>query len=107
MTLAPATIEALASYAWPGNVRELVNAIERAVILASSDVITPDLLPEEIRERAPAKIEEGDDDDSLDTAERRHLASVLRRYPTLEAAAKALKIDPSTLYRKRERYGLR
>ncbi len=31
---------------------------------------------------------------------------VLARYPTLEAAAKALGIDPSTLYRKRERYGL-
>ncbi len=36
---------ALQSYNWPGNVRELENAIERAVILAAEEEITPDLLP--------------------------------------------------------------
>jgi len=36
-----------------------------------------------------------------------YIAAVLARHPTLDAAAKALGIDPSTLYRKRERYGLR
>ena len=36
--------EALRSYPWPGNVRELENAIERAVILAETPVITPELL---------------------------------------------------------------
>jgi DNA-binding NtrC family response regulator len=32
-------------YAWPGNVRELENVIERAVVLAVGDSVTPDLLP--------------------------------------------------------------
>jgi transcriptional regulator with PAS, ATPase and Fis domain len=32
----------LQAYDWPGNVRELRNAIERAVLLARSDVIGPD-----------------------------------------------------------------
>jgi DNA-binding NtrC family response regulator len=36
----PGTREALEKYDWPGNVRELQNAIERAVVLASSDVLT-------------------------------------------------------------------
>ena len=38
------TIQLMSSYRWPGNIRELENAIERAVILADSDQIGPDLL---------------------------------------------------------------
>ena len=37
------------AYDWPGNVRELKNVIERAVILATTEV-TPELLPERMRE---------------------------------------------------------
>ena len=37
------------SYGWPGNVRELENAIERAMVLTESDLITPEDLPEKIR----------------------------------------------------------
>ena len=40
---------ALESYSWPGNVRELENAIERAVALATGEVITADSLPSQIR----------------------------------------------------------
>ena len=44
----------LASYDWPGNVRELENAIERAVVLGSSDMILPEDLPEALLEKAEA-----------------------------------------------------
>ncbi|HXV80441.1 MAG TPA: sigma-54 dependent transcriptional regulator [Candidatus Binatia bacterium] len=37
-------------YHWPGNVRELKNVIQRAVLLAKGFELTPDLLPERIRE---------------------------------------------------------
>jgi two-component system nitrogen regulation response regulator GlnG len=40
--LAPATLERLRAYDWPGNVRELENAIKRALVLASGDVLDPD-----------------------------------------------------------------
>lgn len=40
-------------YDWPGNVREFENAIERAVVLGSSDVIQIEDLPESIIETAP------------------------------------------------------
>ena len=44
----PAFLEALLSWNWPGNVRELENVLERALILARADTLTPDLLPPQI-----------------------------------------------------------
>ncbi len=41
----------LLNYDWPGNVRELENAIERAVVLGSTDLILPEDLPEVILEK--------------------------------------------------------
>jgi DNA-binding NtrC family response regulator len=42
-------MEILANYRWPGNVRELQNSIERALLLADSDLIGPEHLPQEVR----------------------------------------------------------
>jgi transcriptional regulator with GAF, ATPase, and Fis domain len=44
----------LVNYDWPGNVRELENAIERALVLGSSEMILPEDLPESLLERSPA-----------------------------------------------------
>ena len=96
----------LVNYRWPGNLRELVNVLERAVIVARRTTLSSDLLPEEVRDGLHCAGRDLGSEDSLAAAERRHLMQVLARYPTLESAAKALGIDPSTLYRKRERYGL-
>ncbi|HEX2689132.1 MAG TPA: sigma 54-interacting transcriptional regulator [Kofleriaceae bacterium] len=46
---APEVLACFASYVWPGNVRELRNIIERAVVLAQSDVIGKADLPEHLR----------------------------------------------------------
>ena len=50
--ISPQARSFLLSYDWPGNVRELENAIERAVVLGSSDLILPEDLPEVILEKA-------------------------------------------------------
>ena len=42
------SMKCLENYDWPGNVRELENAIERAIALETSDVISPESLPEKI-----------------------------------------------------------
>jgi len=45
--VSPEAWAALRRYSWPGNVRELRNAIERAVVLCTSGIITPEFLPAE------------------------------------------------------------
>jgi formate hydrogenlyase transcriptional activator len=44
--IAPRAMAALCAYRWPGNVRELENVIERAIVLATGDVLDLDALPE-------------------------------------------------------------
>jgi DNA-binding NtrC family response regulator len=44
----PAALAALRNYLWPGNVRELQNYVERAVVMATGDELTCDLLPENV-----------------------------------------------------------
>lgn len=50
--LSEETRACLLNYDWPGNVRELENAIERALVLGSADLILPEDLPESVLERA-------------------------------------------------------
>jgi len=45
----------LQAYDWPGNIRELQNAIERAVVLGSTELIIPEDLPEALVERTEAE----------------------------------------------------
>ncbi|MBT4692049.1 MAG: sigma-54-dependent Fis family transcriptional regulator [Planctomycetaceae bacterium] len=52
----PAVIEALQQYTWPGNVRELQNYVERAVVLASGDEFTADLLPPSVLSNQPESV---------------------------------------------------
>src|SRR6266851_1774854 len=52
--ISPQALACLVNYDWPGNVRELENAIERALVLGSSDMILPEDLPESLLERPPA-----------------------------------------------------
>ncbi|MGK5090854.1 sigma-54-dependent Fis family transcriptional regulator [Deltaproteobacteria bacterium TL4] len=44
----PLVIEALQKYLWPGNIRELENLMERAYILETSSVLTPESFPQEL-----------------------------------------------------------
>jgi DNA-binding NtrC family response regulator len=45
LQLSSEAIKVMESYPWPGNVRELQNTLQRAVVLATSDVILPKDLP--------------------------------------------------------------
>ncbi|HVV83724.1 MAG TPA: sigma-54 dependent transcriptional regulator [Kofleriaceae bacterium] len=105
LTFAPAAEDALAAHRWPGNLRELRNAVERGVILAAGDVLDADVLGIPPAAGAGRGVALGNLV-SLDELEREHIARVIGRVPTLEAAARVLGIDATTLQRKRKRYGL-
>jgi Nif-specific regulatory protein len=52
--VSPDALACLTQYDWPGNVRELENALERALVMGSTDSILPDDLPETVLEASPA-----------------------------------------------------
>jgi len=52
-SLSQGALKRLLEYNWPGNVRELKNTIDRAVIMAEGDEITPRDLPDEITAGIP------------------------------------------------------
>jgi two-component system NtrC family response regulator len=115
--------ELLLRYDFPGNVRELKNVIERAVILAKTDELTADLLPERVRE-APASprplrmglagaapsglaLEFRPGTDTLEAFEKRLLEEALRMAGGNKAkAAKILGISRFALLRRVEKFSL-
>jgi two-component system, NtrC family, response regulator AlgB len=101
--LSPEAEKALLAYSWPGNVRELRNAIERAVILSSSQVLAPQAFPDRIAAHAAGAPVLGGDY-TVEQIEREHILRVLLRHPVQEEAARVLGIDASTLWRKKKKY---
>ena len=109
-TITDDALERLTSYAWPGNVRELENVIERAVILADTDRITTQELPDNIVTAIAG--EGGTTSYSLKRARRAVEADAIRR--ALRAtdgnrthAAKLLEISHRALLYKIKEFGLR
>jgi NtrC-family two-component system response regulator AlgB len=97
---------AIERHPWPGNVRELRNAIERGIILAAGTEVGLADLPVQIGAPLPQTALEIGCAATMEQIEAEHIRRVLANTPTMEQAAVVLGIDPSTLYRKRRRYGL-
>ncbi len=103
--LAEATVDCLKSYHWPGNVRELRNAIERAVLLAQSELILPDHLPTRLREaaRQTAPVMTSDTQ-TMDEIERHAILTALQQHKSNRTeTAKALGISRRALLYKLQR----
>jgi two-component system, NtrC family, response regulator AtoC len=88
------TVEAmtlLKAYRWPGNIRELRNAIERAMLLADADWLTPDLLPLSAARASTAQtMELPEEGVHLETLERELVVQALRRTGGNQTKAAAL-----------------
>jgi DNA-binding NtrC family response regulator len=107
MALAADAADALQRYDWPGNVRELENALERAAILSRGGAIGIDALPARIVSPAPQPLvsDRAPATPTLELVERAYILWVLQAEGGNKArAAEVLGIDPSTLYRKLNRY---
>jgi two-component system response regulator AtoC len=93
-------IESLQTYAWPGNVRELQMVIQRAAILTASDTLDAGDLPLDVRDTnwKAAAVKTGL---SLADMEKEYIETVLRENEGHRGkTARALGIDPKTLYNK-------
>lgn len=115
LKIAPETHAIMRAYRWPGNVRQMKNALERMVVMAPGQVLTPDLLPLEVLR--------GDDPDSspvfssdtlipLREAEQEFRKQHLRRALAMTEgnqtqAAEMLGIQRSSLNRQMKELGLR
>ncbi len=108
-------MEALAQYSWPGNVRELRHIIERACVLCKGSTISLDHFPEEIQEpvsHTPQQTKTGTQTIPGITlfpylSEKEEIIDILKRARGNKSkAARLLKIDRSTLYRKMQRLGI-
>lgn len=99
--ISPAARALLQSYEWPGNVRELENAIERAVVLGSADVIEADDLPERILESANSgKLPMAKYYEAVKQAKRELILNALEQAKgNYTEAANALGVHPNNLHR--------
>lgn len=104
----PETLAILTAYSWPGNIRELENAIERAVALARGARLTPEDLPERVRnwgETAAFIAAASERHLSLREIERAYILEIMRRvHGNKSRAAEVLGLDRKTLYRRLDEY---
>ena len=56
LSFAPEAMQILMEYNWPGNVRELENVVERAVVLATSESVPVEVLPDTVLQAAGVRV---------------------------------------------------
>ena len=114
-------MESFLEYDWPGNVRELKNAVERAVLLNSGDLLTHVDLRHSGQSRSVNPSGEGTSrkadfaEDVFDSGkslkemvgdyEKKLIEKYIEKYGSLRKAAKALQTSPASLSRKMSGFG--
>ncbi|WP_291984845.1 sigma-54 dependent transcriptional regulator [Luteitalea sp.] len=99
----PAALQALLDHGWPGNIRELDHAVERAVLMADGPTIPAAALALRPPRDGGGRL----DDMSLEDVEAFLIRKALDRHGrNVTAAAHALGLSRSALYRRLQRYGL-
>ena len=104
-TLATSFMDKLKAYKFPGNVRELQYALERAVIMAESTILTAeDLMFSPIEKFQNTYT---DNDLTLETLEKNTILKVVEKNNgNISRSAKELRITRTALYRRLNKYGL-
>jgi len=113
--IAPAAMQLLMDYRWPGNVRELENAIERAVVLSTSEVLDVELLPPTLRGEeslvaavpTPAPSQGMSFWDAVNGYERQLIIRALQAAGGVQKkAAELLQVKPTTLHEMMKRLSI-
>jgi DNA-binding NtrC family response regulator len=103
VSINPDAMSRMIHYSWPGNVRELKHAVERAVILSTAAEIKVHDLPENGFQNMEYR------SDTLDLRQNERnliLQALLESKGNRSIAARNLRIDPATLWRKLKRYNI-
>jgi two-component system NtrC family response regulator len=112
LVLPAAILPRFQDYRWPGNIRELENVIERIVVLARGNEITPADLPEFLKRERPAvdtlQLELPERGISLESLEKELLIRALAKFNGNQThAARYLDISRKALIYRMEKYGVR
>ena len=103
LNISDGALKKMSSYRWPGNIRELEHALERAIIMAESDILSADdflLRKGGASADAPATT-------NLEELEELTIRKVVDKHQgNMSKVAKELGIGRTTLYRKLEKYGI-
>ncbi len=105
---APEVFEVFLEYNWPGNVRELENLVERLIVTSPGALVSLPDLPDylfEHNDSSPGVLVKGvlPIKTALFELEKQLIKNALQEFGSTYKAAKALKIDQSTLVRKMNR----
>jgi two-component system response regulator PilR (NtrC family) len=111
-------MQLMMQHRWKGEVRELQNVMERAVLLTESEYIKPEDLPFAASSDTTLdstidtvsglnKDEHAPLNDVVTSFEKQYIRHMLEKFDgNRSETARALQIDPSTLYRKMEKLGI-
>jgi len=110
-TITDEALDLIAQYDWPGNVRELENTIERAIVISSEPVITPELLQpisKNIKKKVALPAEIGESENlTLEEIERRTIINAMNKTKGNQTkAAKLLDIPRHVLIYRMKKLGV-
>ncbi|MFZ7125445.1 MAG: sigma 54-interacting transcriptional regulator [Desulfobacterales bacterium] len=114
----PLVLDALMRYDWPGNIRELENLIERAYILESSHILTPESFPSELfddESYIAAEVPAGSAltlaqtrNQGIEEIERRYIKELLaKKAGRINASAEEAGVTTRQLHKLMKKYGIR
>lgn len=106
-TMTQTAINTLTHYTWPGNVRELENVMQRAMILATDNIIDTEHLhlPQADPVQAAESIDQESSSEDMKTLERKHILETLAAVNgSRKLAVKKLGISERTLRYKLQQY---
>jgi len=113
----PRVLEAFRRYSWPGNIRELENLMERAYILETSSLLTPESFPSELFESELPSASVFFDTrltltevrhKGIEDIERRYLKEVLaKNQGRIKESASVAGVTTRQLHKLMTRYGIR
>src|SRR5579864_2348443 len=112
ITFSPEALQALQAHSWPGNIRELRNVVERLLLFAEGDTVTPATVQAALPMQAVGDAgisfsSTGTLAERVEQVERQMILEEIKRHnQNITNTAKALGLERSHLYKKCQQLGI-